>query len=120
MAADFAVKVVTPEGEAWSGRATSVVVPGLDGYFGVWKDHMPLIAAMDVGTLWIKTPEDSVLRKLLWFRAGGGVSERQWRDVVAVLRVGGESIDMSYVNTWAARLGIADLVARALSEAASG
>src|SRR5688500_8206011 len=64
MAADFDVKVVTPDGEVWSGRATSVVVPGLDGYFGVWKDHMPMIAGMDVGALWIKTPQEHVLTLL--------------------------------------------------------
>jgi hypothetical protein len=35
-------------------------------------------------TLFVKSPEDTVLRKLLWFREGGGVSEKQWRDVVEV------------------------------------
>src|SRR5262245_55494876 len=32
--------------------------------------------------LWIKSPEDTILRKLLWYREGGEVSEKQWRDVV--------------------------------------
>ena len=32
--ADFDVRVVTPDGEVFSGRTTSVVVPGGDGYFG--------------------------------------------------------------------------------------
>ena len=40
-------------------------------------------------SLVVKSPEDTVLRKLLWFRAGGGVSDRQWRDVLEVLRVSG-------------------------------
>src|SRR6266699_2805628 len=35
----------------------------------------------------VKSPEDTVLRKLLWYREGGEVSDRQWRDVVEVLRV---------------------------------
>jgi F-type H+-transporting ATPase subunit epsilon len=61
MANDFAVNVVTPDGAVWSGRATSVVVPGIDGYFGVWAGHMPLIAGLDVGALWIKTPSEQVI-----------------------------------------------------------
>lgn len=59
--AEFSVKVVTPDGEVWSGRATSVVIPGLDGYFGVWAHHAPLIAGMDIGSVLIKTPEEHVL-----------------------------------------------------------
>jgi F-type H+-transporting ATPase subunit epsilon len=97
MANDFAVKVVTPDGEAWSGRATSVVVPGLDGYFGVWKDHVPMIAAMDVGALWIKTPAEHVLTLLA---VDGGFVEVN-REAVTVLAesaaIGGD-IDVIAVN----------------------
>lgn len=39
--------------------------------------------------LFVKAPEDTVLRKLLWYREGGEVSTKQWRDVVEVLRVSG-------------------------------
>jgi F-type H+-transporting ATPase subunit epsilon len=81
MANDFAVKVVTPDGEVWSGRATSVVIPGLDGYFGVWKDHVPTIAGMDTGALWIKTPEEHVITLLA---VDGGFVE-VGRDGVTVL-----------------------------------
>jgi hypothetical protein len=35
-------------------------------------------------SLVVKTAEDTVLRKLLWFREGGEVSEKQWRDIVSV------------------------------------
>lgn len=71
-------------------------------------------------TLVLKSPEDTVLRKLLWYRAGGEVSEKQWRDVVEVLRVSGASIDPSYLTSWAARLGLAALLARAHAESGSG
>lgn len=33
-------------------------------------------------SLVVKSAEDTVLRKLLWFREGGSVSEKQWRDIV--------------------------------------
>jgi hypothetical protein len=61
-------------------------------------------------TLFVKTPEDTVLRKLLWYREGGGVSDRQWRDVVEVLRVSGSLMDHSYLSEWAERLEIPALL----------
>jgi hypothetical protein len=41
----------------------------------------------DAQSINVASPEDTVLAKLEWFRAGGEVSERQWADVVGVLRV---------------------------------
>jgi hypothetical protein len=67
----------------------------------------------------VKSAEDTVLRKLLWFRAGGEVSERQWCDVVQVLRVGGNDLEASYLDAWAVRLRIETLLARARADASS-
>jgi hypothetical protein len=68
--------------------------------------------------LFVKAPEDTVLRKLLWYRQGGEVSHKQWRDVVEVLRVSGAEINRQYLVTWAEKLGVEDLLARAQAEAA--
>jgi hypothetical protein len=68
-------------------------------------------------TLIIKSPEDSVLRKILWYRQGGGVSDRQWRDVVSILRVSEADLDEAYLSEWARRLQCEDLLARAKSDA---
>ena len=65
----------------------------------------------------VKSPEDTVLRKLLWFRDGGGVSEKQWRDVVEVLRVSRAEIDAPYLDTWASRMELAALLSKAREEA---
>ena len=61
--------------------------------------------------------EDVVLHKLRWFRMGGEVSERQWLDVLGVLKVQKPTIDRAYLERWAAGMGVADLLARALDEA---
>jgi hypothetical protein len=61
----------------------------------------------------VKSPEDTVLRKLLWFREGGEVSDKQWRDVVSVLRVSGPVMDDAYLRSWAARLRLESLLERA-------
>lgn len=67
--------------------------------------------------LWIKSPEDTILRKLLWYREGGQVSDKQWRDVVEVLRIRGPELDPAYLDLWAGRLGVDALLARARIDA---
>ena len=59
---EFALKVVTQDREVWNGSATSVVIPGLDGYFGVWAGHAPLIAGMGLGAVLIRTLDEHVIK----------------------------------------------------------
>lgn len=66
------------------------------------------------------TAEDVILRKLLWYRAGGETSERQWLDVRGILRVQQGRLDPDYLRRWAQQLGVEDLLQRALAEAGSG
>ena len=63
--------------------------------------------------VFIKSPEDSVLRKLERFRDGGGTSDQQWRDVLGVLAVNAGELDERYLDRWAAELSVSDLLARA-------
>jgi len=56
--------------------------------------------------------EDIVLAKLLWYRAGNEVSERQWNDLVSLIGVQRDKADYAYLEAQATRLGVADLLAR--------
>ena len=47
----------------------------------------------------------------------GGVSERQWYDVLGVLKVQKQLLDIAYLEHWAAKLQLADLLQRAFGEA---
>lgn len=67
-------------------------------------------------TLWILTPEDVILAKLDWFRQGGNVSERQWRDVLGVLKTQSSRLDREYLQQGALQLNVSDLLAHALQE----
>lgn len=75
----------------------------------------PVVVRADGESLIVKSAEDTVLRKLLWFRDGGEVSEKQWRDIVSVLRISGRTMDQGYLATWAARLHLEALLERARS-----
>jgi hypothetical protein len=68
--------------------------------------------------LWVTSPEDQILRKLDWYRRGGSVSDRQWRDVLGLLLVGGEGLDVGYLRTTAAEVSLSDLLEQALAETA--
>lgn len=65
------------------------------------------------------TAEDTVLRKLLWYRAVDEVSERQWADVLGMLRVQGGALDREYLDHWAAALALTELLSRARHDAAT-
>ena len=62
------------------------------------------------------TPEDILLAKLHWFRAGGEVSDVQWRDIQGIVRSRRDTLDRQYLDRGAEKLGVAGLLGRALSE----
>lgn len=64
----------------------------------------------------VVSPEDLLLNKLEWFRLGDEVSERQWRDVITVLRAQRAVLDRAYLVQWARQLGVADLLEKAWKE----
>lgn len=66
--------------------------------------------------IWVLSAEDIVLAKLEWFRLGGEVSERQWRDILGVLKTQQSALDIGYLHQWAETLAVADLLERALEE----
>jgi hypothetical protein len=68
-------------------------------------------------TLYFCSPEDIILHKLDWYRLGGGVSDRQWNDVLGVLKVQASELETAYLRQWASELGLTDLLERALREA---
>lgn len=75
------------------------------------------LSADDSTLISVASPEDTVLAKLQWYRDGGGVSDRQWNDVLGVLKVQGPTLEGAYLREWARELGVAELLCRALDEA---
>ncbi len=65
----------------------------------------------------LSSPEDILLAKLEWYRLGDEISDKQWNDILGILKVQGGALDRAYLEKWAAELGVIDLLERALNEA---
>ena len=64
---------------------------------------------------YVASAEDTILSKLAWYRMGGELSERQWRDVLGILKVQAERLDLDYLRRMATTLKVRDLLERALA-----
>ena len=73
-----------------------------------------IIATDPEQSVYITSPEDVILSKLEWYRMGGEVSDRQWRDVLGVLKTKEGELDLDYLRKWANELSVKDLLERAL------
>jgi hypothetical protein len=60
--------------------------------------------------------EDIILAKLEWHRLGNKIPDRQWRDILGILKVQAGRLDLDYLCKWAVELKVADLLQRALME----
>lgn len=71
----------------------------------------------DLGEVAMATAEDIILHKLHWYQIGNGISDRQWRDILGVLKVQGKRLDFRYLEEWAPHLGVEDLLRQAYEDA---
>jgi F-type H+-transporting ATPase subunit epsilon len=73
------VELITPDQKAFAGEATSVILPGIDGYFEILENHAPLVGALKEGKVRIQTSGEE-----LSFGISSGVVE-VLRDKVSLL-----------------------------------
>ena len=76
-----------------------------------------LITSDPERAIYVTSPEDIILAKLEWYRMGGEVSDRQWRDIFGVMKMKSEQLDFEYLRKWAQILKVGDLLTRVMSEA---
>jgi hypothetical protein len=72
---------------------------------------------LTAGDLYVHSAEDILLQKLHWFRLGGEVSDRQWRDIVGIVAVQGDRLDRNFLQATAHAVGLQALLHRAFSDA---
>ena len=99
-----------------SGHKFDLFVAGRHPLGGEQLAHRKLVKTAMLGgdplEIHLVSAEDIVLVKLLWYRTGGDVSERQWNDLVNLAAVQRDRADYPYLETQALRLGVADLLDR--------
>jgi hypothetical protein len=83
------------------------------------RRRLSVIANNPEECVYVTSPEDTILAKLEWYRMGGQVSDRQWRDIIGVLKTRAGELELEYLRKWAAELNVGDLLERALREASS-
>jgi hypothetical protein len=81
------------------------------------RRRVSVIATDPEQSVYVVSPEDIVLAKLEWYRMGGEVSDRQWRDILGVLKTRAGELELDYLRKWANELKVADLLDRVLKEA---
>lgn len=85
------IDIMFPRRDAWGeqqlrNRVRRRILPGIDGF--------------------VASPEDVVLGKLWYYQVGE--SEKHLRDIMGILRAGNVTVDESYINEWANRLGLSN------------
>lgn len=66
--------------------------------------------------VYVASAEDTILAKLRWYRAGHETSRTQWNDVLGVLGTSRNTLDLEYLHQWGEKLGVADLLLKALED----
>ena len=66
--------------------------------------------------VYVHSPEDVVLQKLAWYRLGNEISDRQWTDILGILRMQRGHLDGDYLRRWSRELAVGDLFRRATEE----
>ena len=61
-------------------------------------------------------PEDILLQKLRWYALTDRSSDRQWRDILAIVSVNRGSLDRAYLRSAAAKIELTELLDRILDE----
>jgi len=74
-----------------------------------------LIELEGIPKFWVATPEDTILQKLYWGK--DSQSEKQWRDVLGILKLQTSSLEYSYLKEWAKQLNLLDILDSAFNQA---
>jgi F-type H+-transporting ATPase subunit epsilon len=52
------VRVITPDKVVWDANADEIILPSSTGQLGILGDHAPLLTALDIGVMRLKTSND--------------------------------------------------------------
>ncbi len=97
-----------------------VFIPTTDSYYreaAARVTEQQLDDGPDQRRFFLASAEDTIIAKLDWYRRGGEVSEKQWNDILGVLKVRQGNLDLDYLKRWVGLKNLDDLFDRAVKEA---
>ena len=100
-----------------TGLAANIMLLADDDFERLRMSRRVQLEIDEETTGWFSSPEDVILKKLVFFKLGG--TEKHLRDISGVLLVQGKLIDQEYLTLWAEKLGVSEeltLVRQKLSE----
>ncbi|MGK7933931.1 MAG: hypothetical protein AB4041_21215 [Microcystaceae cyanobacterium] len=56
-------------------------------------------------SLYVSTPEDAILQKIIWYKMTNQ-SDKQWRDILGIIKLQDSKLDRVYLQKWAAELNL--------------
>ena len=65
------LEIITPEKNLYTGEVTSIILPGIDGQFGILENHAPIISILIKGVITITENNEKIKN----FEIDGGVIE---------------------------------------------
>jgi F-type H+-transporting ATPase subunit epsilon len=98
------VHLVTPEREVWAGEADFVIARSVDGDLGILPGHTPMLAALDVGAVYVQAGGD---RTAVVVDGGflhvGEMGEQTRVDILAEHAVPRDELDAEEAAAWERR-----------------
>lgn len=89
-----------------SGLKVDVVIPKDNEFSRAEASRIRRITNEGKFSAWFASPEDVLLYKLIYYQMGGGVSEKHLRDALGMMKLQGTKLDISYIESWVAKLQV--------------
>jgi hypothetical protein len=89
-----------------SGLKIDVIIPNDDEFDESRFSRVRRMKAAQDAEAAFASPEDVILKKLLYHREGG--SDKHLRDIAGILKISGKELDTKYLERWTVALGVAD------------
>ena len=89
-----------------SGLKVDVFVPPVTEFTKSERVRIKRITSEGEYSVWFASPEDVLLNKLVYFKLGGGESQKHLRDIGGMVKLLGDKLDGDYVALWAKKLDV--------------
>jgi len=102
-----------------SGLNVDIIIPTPGDFTESERSRVKRITSEGEYSVWFASPEDVILKKLVYFTSGGGESQKHLRDIAGMMKLLGKKLEHNYMELWADKLGVSeewDLACKQLDE----